>query len=105
MLRRSITTGLRIASFTRDRKSTRLNSSHLGISYAVFCVKKKTPGHDSVLWGQVVEELAEMRDLVSGEAPAAHERVDERAGRAVADAAGESGQRGAEERLACDAGA
>src|SRR5258705_8124958 len=31
------------ASFrpTIDRKSTRLNSSHLGISYAVFCLKKK----------------------------------------------------------------
>src|SRR5205814_9872482 len=27
-----------------DRKSTRLNSSHLGISYAVFCLKKKTGG-------------------------------------------------------------
>src|ERR1035441_6665250 len=27
---------------TLDRKSTRLNSSHLGISYAVFCLKKKT---------------------------------------------------------------
>src|SRR5207249_5879302 len=26
----------------RDRKSTRLNSSHLSISYAVFCLKKKT---------------------------------------------------------------
>src|SRR5262245_63102175 len=26
----------------RDRKSTSLNSSHLGISYAVFCLKKKT---------------------------------------------------------------
>src|ERR1035441_8009559 len=26
---------------TTDRKSTRLNSSHLGISYAVFCLKKK----------------------------------------------------------------
>src|SRR5262245_64813414 len=26
---------------TIDRKSTRLNSSHLGISYAVFCLKKK----------------------------------------------------------------
>src|SRR2546426_8956677 len=30
--------GLRL----RDRKSTRLNSSHLVISYAVFCLKKKT---------------------------------------------------------------
>src|ERR1035438_6707796 len=32
------------ASFKKlspDRKSTRLNSSHLGISYAVFCLKKK----------------------------------------------------------------
>src|SRR5437899_10108989 len=27
--------------WTLDRKSTRLNSSHLGISYAVFCLKKK----------------------------------------------------------------
>src|SRR5438045_6255899 len=26
-------------SFGKDRKSTRLNSSHLGISYAVFCLK------------------------------------------------------------------
>src|SRR5256885_5561468 len=28
-----------------DRKSTRLNSSHLVISYAVFCLKKKHPCH------------------------------------------------------------
>src|SRR3712207_8149973 len=27
-----------------DRKSTRLNSSHANISYAVFCLKKKTEG-------------------------------------------------------------
>src|SRR5207249_7321425 len=26
-----------------DRKSTRLNSSHVSISYAVFCLKKKNP--------------------------------------------------------------
>src|ERR1039458_2088770 len=31
-----------VDQFHRDRKSTRLNSSHLGISYAVFCLKKKT---------------------------------------------------------------
>src|SRR5437899_9005625 len=30
-----------VAHNARDRKSTRLNSSHLGISYAVFCLKKK----------------------------------------------------------------
>src|SRR2546430_11309347 len=29
------------AAFMRDRKSTRLNSSHSQISYAVFCLKKK----------------------------------------------------------------
>src|SRR5688500_19330297 len=31
---------------TRDRKSTRLNSSHLVISYAVFCLKKKNDTPD-----------------------------------------------------------
>src|SRR5205807_10648612 len=31
----------RARSVTPDRKSTRLNSSHLVISYAVFCLKKK----------------------------------------------------------------
>src|SRR5690606_42010843 len=30
------------SSLTIDRKSTRLNSSHVKISYAVFCLKKKT---------------------------------------------------------------
>src|SRR5690625_4417299 len=30
----------------RDRKSTRLNSSHVAISYAVFCLKKKKKSHD-----------------------------------------------------------
>src|SRR5256885_4516574 len=32
----------------RDRKSTRLNSSHLVISYAVFCLKKKKKSQDSI---------------------------------------------------------
>src|SRR5205814_3141164 len=31
----------RAEGYILDRKSTRLNSSHLGISYAVFCLKKK----------------------------------------------------------------
>src|SRR5690349_21868012 len=30
-----------IQAFAQDRKSTRLNSSHVEISYAVFCLKKK----------------------------------------------------------------
>src|SRR5262245_64316755 len=33
--------GSEMTSKDIDRKSTRLNSSHLGISYAVFCLKKK----------------------------------------------------------------
>src|SRR2546430_8522778 len=36
---RQVTT---VAGATSDRKSTRLNSSHSQISYAVFCLKKKT---------------------------------------------------------------
>src|SRR3712207_8897022 len=31
-----------------DRKSTRLNSSHANISYAVFCLKKKNQSHSSL---------------------------------------------------------
>src|SRR5258705_5415098 len=31
----------KLIALAGDRKSTRLNSSHLGISYAVFCLKKK----------------------------------------------------------------
>src|SRR5690554_7587650 len=44
---------LEVVAQTTDRKSTRLNSSHVRISYAVFCLKKKTsdnissiPQHD-----------------------------------------------------------
>src|SRR2546430_9520737 len=41
---------LQTCSSGRDRKSTRLNSSHSQISYAVFCLKKKKTIHnDSVL--------------------------------------------------------
>src|SRR5207253_3507677 len=34
-------TAVSALSFYEDRKSTRLNSSHVAISYAVFCLKKK----------------------------------------------------------------
>src|SRR5262245_62623271 len=41
----------------RDRKSTRLNSSHLGISYAVFCLKKKKREYnDSQRWMLVLDD-------------------------------------------------
>src|SRR5437868_10456802 len=33
----------------KDRKSTRLNSSHVSISYAVFCLKKKKKPHNKKL--------------------------------------------------------
>src|SRR5690242_21322023 len=42
------------AAMDRDRKSTRLNSSHMSISYAVFCLKKKnerrTPVELTTTW-------------------------------------------------------
>src|SRR5256885_11587538 len=37
-----------ISILTLDRKSTRLNSSHLVISYAVFCLKKKKKERDTI---------------------------------------------------------
>src|SRR5690349_23772619 len=44
--------GMASSPMRRDRKSTRLNSSHVEISYAVFCLKKKKhlvrPLHDAV---------------------------------------------------------
>src|SRR3712207_8651606 len=36
---------LRVGEIALDRKSTRLNSSHANISYAVFCLKKKPIHH------------------------------------------------------------
>src|SRR5258707_10701582 len=42
----SIFLGIKIATaLLIDRKSTRLNSSHANISYAVFCLKKKKKEH------------------------------------------------------------
>src|SRR5690348_18071384 len=41
----------------RDRKSTRLNSSHPSISYAVFCLKKKEHTSNIVLHKQVAKVL------------------------------------------------
>src|SRR5258708_21341061 len=38
--------GARVHNLKKDRKSTRLNSSHQIISYAVFCLKKKKKGLD-----------------------------------------------------------
>src|SRR5256885_674992 len=45
-----------------DRKSTRLNSSHLVISYAVFCLKKKKKSKINIHYHHVITTL---RDLIS----------------------------------------
>src|SRR5258708_10048600 len=51
----------------RDRKSTRLNSSHQIISYAVFCLKKKKGPGRRVLGGSSVQCcLARGRDICGG---------------------------------------
>src|SRR2546426_8953234 len=52
-LGRSVLLGAALLGSSLDRKSTRLNSSHLVISYAVFCLKKKniaarSPSKDSL---------------------------------------------------------
>src|SRR2546427_2444409 len=41
-----------------DRKSTRLNSSHSQISYAVFCLKKKKKNQIARRWGIIVRREA-----------------------------------------------
>src|SRR4051812_49998208 len=55
----------------RDRKSTRLNSSHMSISYAVFCLKKKksssSPHGVPVAQGGTVRNLPPKRRLVPQE--------------------------------------
>src|SRR5688572_31520776 len=46
----ALTTGDVLSEDDEDRKSTRLNSSHSQISYAVFCLKKKThPPHAAAI--------------------------------------------------------
>src|SRR5690625_6550162 len=48
----------------RDRKSTRLNSSHVALSYAVFCLKKKIIGYeDDVYEGTARVFACEQHDL------------------------------------------
>src|SRR5207253_10400416 len=46
---------LAAAEEPRDRKSTRLNSSHVAISYAVFCLKKKKKKNTKNTWTQKID--------------------------------------------------
>src|SRR5690242_21246568 len=48
----TLAAGTRTLDIT-DRKSTRLNSSHMSISYAVFCLKKKKENEAKNNWAQV----------------------------------------------------
>src|SRR4051812_49581583 len=59
---RAARTGARLRRGEGDRKSTRLNSSHMSISYAVFCLKKKK---------RLVVEVKELSALDAPGAPAA----------------------------------
>src|SRR5438874_6632733 len=52
-----------------DRKSTRLNSSHVEISYAVFCLKKKTINENTAKNNSFVTLHAHLRRRVSATLP------------------------------------
>src|SRR2546429_5064408 len=51
----------RTTAFRPDRKSTRLNSSHGYISYAVFCLKKKNNGTNTPIVDGITRELCACR--------------------------------------------
>src|SRR2546430_5341127 len=49
----------------RDRKSTRLNSSHSQISYAVFCLKKKKKNDDTLILC-IIMSVRDTRAVITG---------------------------------------
>src|SRR5260221_1949131 len=61
----AIRAGMVITCAYRDRKSTRLNSSHTVISYAVFCLKKKEHTSELKLHSDVVCRLLLEKKIVS----------------------------------------
>src|SRR5690625_6856420 len=50
--------GQRVLRIAGDRKSTRLNSSHVATSYAVFCLKKKTRRSETMTAGSTASPAA-----------------------------------------------
>src|SRR5436309_11007381 len=56
----------RLGAGGEDRKSTRLNSSHVKISYAVFCLKKKKTQYQPAVQERVLGQLGEMDEDVFG---------------------------------------
>src|SRR5436309_5024095 len=63
--RRARTSSSRRARGT-DRKSTRLNSSHVKISYAVFCLKKKKKNISTKKYDVVYHDITALRDSLFG---------------------------------------
>src|ERR1022692_4005382 len=61
-----------------DRKSTRLNSSHLVISYAVFCLKKKKTDSNDIgcSFGVGTWEVQDLPSLLSGQCLQTQREVD-----------------------------
>src|SRR4051812_49566950 len=51
------------ALYVRDRKSTRLNSSHMSISYAVFCLKKKKKKRENQQNGKTTQAQHQATDM------------------------------------------
>src|SRR5438874_8224608 len=68
-----------------DRKSTRLNSSHVEISYAVFCLKKKNAAQQD---GAGAPGTGQPDFSVRPQAPAPQPRLDDKGDSAHADATG-----------------
>src|SRR5260221_5654051 len=62
--------GVPVIAFSTDRKSTRLNSSHTVISYAVFCLKKNTKLLRVVAQKTSIERFAELAHRVMPKAGA-----------------------------------
>src|SRR5436309_8822932 len=59
----------RAARDRKDRKSTRLNSSHVKISYAVFCLKKKKVTDNSIQYVRNGDDLVALVDEELGNQP------------------------------------
>src|SRR5438552_11596288 len=69
-LRRSVKRVFGSCSCSRDRKSTRLNSSHQIISYAVFCLKKKKDVATQMVCSSTILLITPHADVVPHTGPA-----------------------------------
>src|SRR5256885_3588712 len=64
----------------RDRKSTRLNSSHLVISYAVFCLKKKKKKTNEITASKINTRTEQSKPSKATEAPSMKHPAHQNAG-------------------------